>query len=413
MTGKGSRKNNPDWEKISKEQTGNTRDSWRKKVRPAAAKSTKNTSSAKEDFQQEERDDRIETAGDMFAWNMRNTTFNGTLSQDDADVIARQLSMHSVHHEGNQSVLRYNNDYSTASNAGYFLLSLDNNMPTLKVSAGGQGSLWDQPETFIQDTIWEDFDDLSLEKKISLKARHRIASGFYMDSLEHCAEYIAEDTGMEVRDVSNIMVDYYTNVVLFDPVTDKYYRMHGTDHYTDVNIYGCVEVEPKTVDVDTFTAEGKDSSSSFDSPEVNNFLVALNQFSVAAGENESGKMKVRYGDITRLAKQLELDVIHVVADDEMDYELNPIGTGIETTSSTGKQNDRSAKNGYLIGDKNSGEYIAMQTEYSSGGGYNPFPAVDVTMAKGKPSLSGADVWKVTRSGSTGVNTWIALESDDD
>lgn len=412
MNGKGSRKNNPDWEKVSKEQTGNTRDSWRKKTRPAAAKSTKNSGKAQDDFQQNQQDDRLELVDKKLADVVSGMTFTEGLQEDEVGNIATSLNMTVDGFQDGQAVLRYKNDYSGSYGGGYYLLSLDeNNTPRLKVSTGGNSSMWKSPDTFIQDTTWEDLNNLKLESRMVLKAKQYIGENndFYMDSMYDIADMIAEDSGMEIKYSSGTLVDYVNNVVLFDPETRKYYQMNGVDYDGDMKIYNCYEVEPREIQVGDFTAHNREDAS-FDSPKVNEFLVAMRHYYISEGGTDSS-MDLYNDDIISLSKKLGLDYISVEADDSEDFTYNPEGTGIITTSSDNKQNGRYAKEGYLIGDKESGEYIAVQTEYASEDSYNDTPEVTVDMVDGKPVLSSSDMWKVTRTGFLPRTVWDAVDQD--
>lgn len=410
MSRKGSRKNNPDWEKVSKEQTGNTRDSWRKKVHPAAVGNTKGTSSAKEDFQGNEHSDYFDLVDKRLESITRGKTFSKTLQKEEAESIASSLGM-SVHlYQHGKAVMSYPYDYSGGTD--YYLLSSENGTPYLRVSAQGDDDLWNKQDTFIQDTTWSYFPELKFTDMLRLKARQVVAENDTVHDVEDLVEELSRESGMEVVDISDIMDGNHVDALLHDPGTHRYYKVYGSEGYSEVGVYGCAEVEPKKVDVGIFTPD-RGGNTSFDSPKVNNFLATLNQYSVEEGHEGDEELKMHILDIEDWAETLDLDVVNVYADDSHEKGLNPEGTGIDTLSALDKKKGRYVKYGYLMGDKETGEYVAVQTEYASDYDFNKTPHATIAMMDGKPRLSGRDMWKVTRTGHSERTTWITVGQEED
>lgn len=407
---KGSRKNNPDWEKVSKEQTGNTRDSWRKKVRPAAVGNTKNSGKAQDDFSQGEHNNRISLIDTKIQQALKGETFPEGMNINDAEKVAKYAGMDLfLHQDGKGTIMTFPHEYHSASDHGYVLVSLDEkNNPVVSVSTGENGNTVKGIESFIDDTTWENIRDIPTKDQLKIKARQITSSSADVEYPEDLAEKISKETDMEVWDVTDELVDYEMEMMFYDKQEDKYYKMYGaaTSDYMYVN--SCVEMKKQQVSSNTFSAEHGDNLR-FESPEVNEFLVALSQFSASEGSNwGNGNLDLKDRSITELAYKMGMDVIEIVPDDDPDSDLNPEGTGILTTSyGTNKQNGRRVEQGYLIGDEDSGEYVAVQTRYASEGYYDDIPDASITMAGGKPVLSGDDMWKVTRSGSSKRFTWVS------
>lgn len=199
-------------------------------------------------------------------------------------------------------------------------------------------------------------------------------------------EYLGEDYDLVYN--SGIQVDYYTDNIIKDKSTGKYYNISAQESGWDFSLNNIYEVEPKTISIDEFKPL-RDKALNYQSLKLNKLLE-----DAASGETDT------YYSLPQI-NETNLEIIEVHAEDDSLSEYNPEGTGFNLSSSEDKQNSRYYYHGRIYHDKDTGEYLAVQFHSASEDIGNWNDEIDIIKNDdGSYSSETGGLWKLEKTGET-------------
>ena len=208
--------------------------------------------------------------------------------------------------------------------------------------------------------------------------------------IEEPYEIIGEYLTNEYESVydSPIQIDYYTDNIIKDKSTGKYYNISAQESGWEFTINDIYEVEPKTINIDKFETERKNKMN-YQSSKLNTLLE-----NIVNGETEI------YYSLPR-PDETDLEIIEVESEDDPLSQYNPEGTGFNLSSSEDKQNSRYYSHGRIYHDKDTGEYLAVQLHSASEDTGNWNDEIDIIKNDdGSYSSETGGLWKLEKTGET-------------
>ena len=283
----------------------------------------------------------------------------------------------------------------------------DDNDPNCTYFSIGEDDRWGAPKKFYRlknNTLernmkilskWglsntED-DAWSIQPKNNLQKTIVIINDIVADNyIEEPYEIIGEYLGNKYEAIydSPIQVDYYTDNVIKDKSTGKYYNISAQESGWDFSINDIYEVEPKTISIDKFEPV-REEALNYQSLKLNKLLE-----DAASGETDT------YYSLPQ-GNETDLEIIEVHAEDDSLAEYNPLGTGFNLSSSEDKQNSRYYYHGRIYHDKDTNEYLAVQFNSASEDVGNWYDDVDIIKNDdGSYSSETGGMWKIEKTGET-------------